>query len=268
MRLSQAARHVAEEGRDLGLNRGVGIDLARAVQQFRAALLMDVKPVPQPLGDLGQRPGGRFRQHARALAAARDQDVKLAVADVEPAILQRADVGPHRIAHHLDARLQRRRSALKRREGRRDLPGPSGQQAVGAAEHGVLFMDDGRPTLADGGHQGGHGGVAAEAHDHARVEPGKGRARLAHASQYLEAGPDHLDRVFRRRSVERQPFLGREFMGVLGAPLIGRQHHAPAPRGQRLGQGLGGKQMAAGAPGGENRDLAHPRRPLGVAPGS
>ncbi len=259
MRPGQAVGHVAEEGGDLGGDAGFQIDLAGGFQRLGARLLLHLQAAADGLGQGRQGAGRGLGQDAGALAAAGDEDMDRAIGggrDIGP-VEQGSDVGADRIADEPGPGLYLGRRAAQGREGRSHRADRRGQHAVGAAQDGVLFMDQGRAARGHGGDQGRGRRIAAEAHDHVRADAGEGGLRLPHPLEDGQARLQQADGAAAGRGVQRQTFLGGKGVGVLLAARIGGQHHAPAARGQFAGQGLGGEHMAASAPGGDDADLVH-----------
>ncbi len=146
---------------------------------------------------------------------------------------------------------------LQRREGAGDRVDLVGQEAVHAAEHRVLFVDDGGALGGESRQQPRQGWIAAEADDDGRVEHLERRARLHHALEDGPAGAERAHRValLEGRGAQGDAVFGGEVVGVFVAPLVGGQHDAPAALGQFFRQGLRREHVAAGAPGRQNSEL-------------
>ncbi len=255
MRRAQAARHVAEEGSQFGLDQGFLVGLARGLEGLAPGLLLDAQLEAQTFGQARHRLGHQFRQQTGALAAAGDQQAYLLARGIIGQVIQGADVGAHRIAHHHRAGLHLRRGAFKRRKGAGHLVHARGQEPVHPAEHCILFVDQGRTLGPGGGQERRQAGIAAKAHHHRRIQAGERRLGLAHPPQNGQAGIDHAQHVAALEGgrVQGQALDTGKLVGIQSAALIGGQHDAPAASTQGLGQGLGGKQMSAGAAGGQHR---------------
>ena len=131
------------------------------------------------------------------------------------------------------------------------------EKPVGAAEHGVLLVQDHRRTLP---HQtrGQHrrdAGIAAEA-DHRRgVDAREDPPRLQHAAAHRQ---HRLARAQRAAAgdagaADDEPLEPREHRALQTAGArVGHQRHAPPARQQFARQRLGGKEVAARAAGGDD----------------
>ena len=256
MRRRQPPRHIAEEGRHLGLDPGGGIDGPRPLQHLGSRLLLHPQPLAQRRRQGGEGVGHGFRQDARALAAAGDQHMDRPArlrGSIRP-VGQGADVRPHRIADQAHPRLDARRHQPQVREGRRHRADIGAEPAVGPPQHRILLMQQRRPPLAQRRQQGRGRGIAAEAHHHRRIQPLQGRSRLEQAACNGHARLGHADRSAPGGGVQRDPFLGRKGLGIGLAPVIGGQHDPPATPRQLARQRLGRKHMPAGTPGGDDAD--------------
>ena len=143
---AQPAGHVAEEGRDLGVDHGVAIDAPRGLHGFRPGLLLHHQPLAQGLRQGGDGRGHQFGEQARALAAAGDQEADRPSAGRDVGqVGQGADLRAHRIADHHGARPAPR-AAPSCRVGKAQATRVTrgGQEAVGPAHHRVLLVDHGR----------------------------------------------------------------------------------------------------------------------------
>ena len=255
----QPLGHVAEEGGDLGLDPRVQIDLLRGLQGLGPRLLLHLQATAQGLRQGGQRAGRGLGQDAGALTAACHQHLDGCVVgggDVS-AVEQGADFGAHRRTDDVRPALHPGRRPLQRRKGRGDLVHIGRQNTVGAAQDRVLLMDHGRALRRHRRHQRGRRGIAAEAHHDIGAQPIERRPRLHHPLEDRHTRLDQAQRPRACRRIQRQPFLGRKVLGVLLAPVIGGQHHPPAPRRHLARQGLGREHMAAGAAGGDDAELGH-----------
>ncbi len=139
-------------------------------------------------------------------------------------------------------------------EGKRDPGRAAREQAIGAAEHGVLFVQDGLDAGALGRQHRRDRSVAAEAdHDRGRQAAQDG-ARLEPAAHQLQraARPRHQAAAGQAAGADVMHLdLGLAVAEALAA-RIGDERHAAAARDQLAGQRLGREHVAAGAAGGEH----------------
>ncbi len=203
--------------------------------------------------------------------AAGDQQVDVAGRTLVGLIVEGADRRPDRVAHDQGAVLHRSGGLPERREGAADGRGAGRQEAVGPSDHRILLVDHRRAPRGKGGKHGWQGGIPAEAHHHGGVQAPEGGPGLHHAAADLQGRPGHADGIAPAEGGGREAhaLLGRELVGELGAALVSGQHDAPAARRKGLGQGLGGEQVAAGAPGRHHGQLAaHAKAPAGATVGA
>ena len=142
------------------------------------------------------------------------------------------------------------------------------EQLVGAAEHGVLLMDQGRDAAQPGSGHRRKGRIAAEA-DHRR------RPQLAHQAEAGEhalaehpGGARDRERIAapERRARNHVSGAGREVAAIAGRPLVGCEIDDDAALCERDGQRLGRKQMPSG-PAGSDDDERRGARPPAVRRG-
>ena len=116
-------------------------------------------------------------------------------------------------------------------EGGGDRRAPGGQQAVGAAEHGVLLVQQGRRCRRAGRLDRRHRGIAAEADDEGAAAAGSEPARLETADgrscgDALGAAQQAAAGKPRRRDAE--DLDRRQAVAEAAAAAVGEQDHAPA----------------------------------------
>ena len=162
MACRHALRQVGEERRELRLDAGRSVGLAHAVDILRPALLHDAHLAAHALRQRRDRRRHRIGQEAGALAAADDEQAERIVGGARriggPGRLARRR--PDRVAglHHLALV-----TAADAGHAGGDGADARGEEAVGAAEHGVLLVDDGRHPGPGRRQHRRHGRVAAEA---------------------------------------------------------------------------------------------------------
>ena len=149
MRGGEPVGDVGEERRQLGGDAERGVGGAHPVEVLGAALLRDPQPGAQRRRQQGDRGGQRVAEHARAEAAAGDQQA-------DRAVRRRRRVG--RAGQGGDRRADRvaghdRGGAGAAAGACRGMPSASrsakrASSAVGAAEHGVLLVQDHRRAAA------------------------------------------------------------------------------------------------------------------------
>ena len=253
----QAARHVAEEGRDLALHPGLGEGAAGKVDGLHPGLLLHPQTNPKILADQVHGIGHEFGQELRPLAASGHEQANGRAGRLIGTTIEGRDVGADRIAHHLQPSPHPGRGLHQGRKGAGHRRRPRGEPTVDTTQNGILLMDDRGNPPRPCRQQGRQGRIAAKAHHHRRPQPGKGRARLTHAPGNTHRGPDHADHIAgpEGRRLQRQAFLGRKLLGVLIAATVRGQHDPPAAGSQRTGQRLCGKHVPAGTPGRHHGDL-------------
>lgn len=157
---------------------------------------------------------------------------------------------------------------FKGREGAGDLGHAWREVAVDAAEDRVLLVDHRWRLGRQRGQQGRQRGIAPEAdHDVGLIAP-KGVLRLHAPAEDLERRARHADGIagFECRRGQRNASLRREVRGVTRAAIVCRQGDTPAAGRQGLGEGLGRKQVSAGAAGGDHTEFAQLNAPARAMP--
>ncbi len=169
MRPRQAVGHVVEEGRDLGVDLGLAIDTRRGFELLGPRLLFDVQVDAQADRQQGQGRGHGLGQDLGPLRTAGDQDVHRRVDFGIGFVIKRANVGAHRIAGHLHLAFQFRRRHAQHREGAGDRVDLGHQLPVGAAQHRILFVNQGDVLARRRRQQRGKGRIATETDDRPRL---------------------------------------------------------------------------------------------------
>ena len=250
LRRGHASGHVAEEDRQLGIDPGALICRPHRPLLSGPHLLGHGEPLAQRLGQQGDRPRHQLGENARALAAAKDEQIDRAAARWRVGLIQHRQ---HGVAHRIAEMHQRSPGG---RIGHR--PGAAGdpvdaarEQPVDPAQHAVLLMDQPRQAQPPGRRQGRQRRIAAEACDtvgriatelpdrlqNPRQDPERGHQLCLHPALSKSAGPE-FDPLHR---------LGKAARIAQTAPVGGQLHPPVAPQ-HLLGQSLGRKHMPASAP--------------------
>ena len=234
----------------------LGILRAHRVDVLDPRLMRHLQPAAKGDGQHGEAVGHHLAEDARTLAAAGDEDA-------EDAVLLQQRIGfraqrqhrlAHRIADEVDLALVLRREAFGRPVRGRDRIDLARDDAVDAAEDGVLLMDRGRDLLREGGEQRGEGGIAAEADDGGRLE------RAVQFTRHRPAAPHLADRARPAlRLLHLEAARGQdvrldtvEQAREAHAARVADQRHAMAAPGQFLRQRRGGDHVTARATGSED----------------
>jgi len=143
-----------------------------------------------------------------------------------------------------------------------DPSDPRRQEAVGAAEHGVLLVDQGGEPHPVGGDHRRQRRIAAKAHHHPRRDaaeepPCRQRAQRQFGGTRRLA-PQRPDRRTGRQAMHGDAL---EHRLVAGAAAVGGEMHGVAAADQHGSQSARRKQMPAGAAGGDDVVLAHNSNP-------
>ncbi len=242
--------------------RHLGVDAAGAVRGrnalgvLGAGLLHHFEPVAHFHGQ--EREGRRHRlgKEARALTAAEYEQRDAGVGLRLPVRTARRldDGGAHRVAGEACLGGKLGRQVLGRRERRGDAGDALGEHLVGAAEHGVLLVDDRLLAEIRGGKHGRDGGIAAKADNGERIDLGEDLSRLEIPEAELgerEAAPDQVPSAD-PGGVDAIGLGRRQRAAERGGPPVRDEREAEAPFRQNLRQGLGGDHMSAGTACGEH----------------
>ncbi len=194
--------------------------------------------------------------HARALAAAEDQDLQRRAGGKRRIGCARGvdDGRSHRVARVHDGRANPGRNAFDEREARRDQRHARRQEAVGAPDDAVLLVQHGRDAQQRRRQHGRHRRIAAEADDCGRLQTPQRHEGARDAEPQHERRLGHLRRraAGRRRGRDLHDLFGRKGRGDAADARVGRQHHAGAEPLQGDGERFGREQVAAGAAGGDD----------------
>ena len=186
-------------GGELGGDAERGIAGADLLDILGPALLGDLEPPPEMLGEQAEPVGHDLGQDRGALAAAGDEQP-------EDAVLGRAAGRAGRASASTSSRtgLPTRWTlsaalpgeALDLVIGGGDRIDPAGHQPVDPAEHRILLVEQGRDAVAPRGEQGRKGRIAAEADHRRRAEglvepraPSPGRSRCCAPPCSQPTGP-------------------------------------------------------------------------------
>ena len=229
-------------------------------------MLRDGKAADEALGQAGQGGGDHLGQDAGPLAAAQDQQADRSglVQEGIGCSLLGGDGGAHRHAGMDQFGDQAGVDVTDLGERGGDARHPAGQQAVGAAQHGVLFVHHRRNSRQRGRDHGRHRGIAAKAHHHGGADTGQQRAGLEHAETEFgdTAQLGHRAPAGDAAGGDAVGFQLAQRAAVGGAAPVGDQGQTIAALQQGAGQGLGGEDVAAGTAGGQGDEgRAHASMP-------
>ena len=227
-------------------------------------LLADPQPRPQIRRQRGQRRRHDLAEHPRALAAAGDQQLDRPAGFGRRITCRadREDRRAHRVAgmHRAGLVGGAQPGGLGKAGG--DAAGARRQQPVGAAEHRVLLMDQGRQAELRRRQHRRHRRIAAEPDHRRRHQPPQQAPRLHHPDRQLGQTVSRVQRPAAKLAgahpVDRHP---RHRLGERVGAAVGQQMHRAAARHQAARDRLGREQMPAGAAGGEDIDRAHGSSP-------
>ena len=268
VRRRDARRDVGEERRQVRVDAGRVVARANTVEILGAALLSDPQPAAQTVRQSRYRWWNEVAEGAGAERAAEDQQIDFFARRLVGNAGQRGDRLPHGIAGQNDpARSRHTLGALEAQCQRR---GVGDEKAVGAAKDRVLLVQKHRRTPGQQPcrEHRGYGRITAETDDGRDVDAGQYRARLYDAMPKAKHRARRLPRAAPGNAGARndKAILGG---GDLPRPLrrarVGHEHDATAARHQLAGERLGGKEMTAGAAGGD-RDRAHRGAPHASSP--
>ncbi len=137
------------------------------------------------------------------------------------------------------------------------------KEAVGASEHGILLVQDGRDPHAARREQGGNGRIAAEADD--RIGPSLlvQHPRLAPSGEKRTHAANQAERAL-RQPAGRKDVHGNalEEAGETCAAVVGDQQHAMSALPQFRRERVRGDHVAPGASCGQNEVHAVTLSPL------
>ena len=129
-----------------------------------------------------------------------------------------------------------------------------GQQPIGAAEDGVLFMDKCWTALGDGRNQGWCRRIATKTDDNADIKTIKGTSCLQDPACDGHTRLRQPDRTRACGCVQSQAFYRRETVSIVFTASVGRKNDRPPPTCHLKGQGLGWKHVATSSTGGDDTD--------------
>ncbi len=220
----------------------------------------DGQPRAQIGGQVGH--GGRHdvRQHARALAAADDQQV-------QRPLPRRLKGGPGAVQHRLTHRIAGKGTLdaggqFRGPDAAGDAMDARGEDRVHPPHHPVLFMDHARDAQGRGRRHRRNRRIAAKTHHHIRPLAPKRPPRGHDARRDAEGGGQLArDPAPRRggRGHDLAPDGVGEGVGIAGAAIVGRQGDTPAMGQQHLGQRLRRKHVPTGPTGCDQGVSRHQR---------
>ena len=254
MRPAQPLGKVGDIGRALGRDPERGIFGAHRFDVGLAALLDDLQPVEQRARQHGDGGGNDVAQHRRTQAAADNEQANDAVLGQRriAVLADRDNFLAHRIADQVALVGTGGRETADMMVGDRNRIDPSRHQPVGAAQHGILFVDDAGRLGRARGEQAGQRRIAAEADNHRRVEIAdqvdRHRAPLADRQRRLHPADGAALNAAGGQYMRFQ--LGRRARNPEAAVVADQRDAVPA-RDQFAGERIGGEHMTAGASGGE-----------------
>ena len=197
--LAMRSGKIGEEVRHLGRDAVGAVGCRNRLGVLGARLLHHVEAMANIHRQERERRRHRLGKEARALAAAEDQQR-------QPSVRLRRVIGTprriddgrsHRVAGETRLAGEVRRQVLGRRERRGDAGDALGEHLVGAAEHGVLLVQQRRDAAQLRRLDGREGRIAAEADDDLRLQ----------LSQQLEGG----DEPARQQPVRCAPWRSGDF---------------------------------------------------------
>ena len=254
----EPCRQVVEEGLQRRLVAELRIGLGDPVEILRPALLgqrdAGAKPGAEPL----HRRRHDIAQHAGALAAADHQEPQALAGGRQDirAVAQRRDLGAHGVAGHQAARRGERLDAMRRGEGQRDQPRAARDQPVGAAQHRVLLVHQGRDLQGLRGEPGRHRCVAAERRERDRPVPAQQQEALAEAQRELgEAAQARGQRTRRARGADH--VRAHALRQIAGATPVADEDRGLAAPLEFGGKGQGREHVPPGAAGGDHDRPVH-----------
>jgi hypothetical protein len=163
----------------------------------------------------------------------------------------RGNVRAHRIAGHCPAIRWNRVGELHLIEAQSETLGARREEAVGAAHHGVLFVQQGRDIVALRGGEWRNGRISAEPDNHCGIEAAKQSPRLHVAQAKTREVAQARDQPLAGNAArcDAMHLHLRQPVAEAAATLIGREIDLKATRQQRPRQRFRREHMAAGAAG-------------------
>ena len=269
MRRRQRLGHVGKERGEFRVDAGRIIGGAHPRPGPRRGIAARPKTRAQRGRQRRQRRRHDIAEHARAERAAQHQQAQRVRRRHVRHCGERGDRRAHRIAG--DHRRRACRHALGGGEAQRQHVGVARQEPVGAAEHGVLLVQDHRRAMP---HQARRQAPARRT-DSRRSPPPPRHAcapgSAAPAPRHPPAPSPPCRRAATPRPAMPAPLMtncsrpGEHRALQAARPRIGHQRHAPPARQQFARQRLGREEMPAGAAG-RDHDGMHRRPPHGTSP--
>jgi hypothetical protein len=155
------------------------------------------------------------------------------------------------VAHHWAPADLEELGVLKRGGNGRDV---GGQEPVGATEHGILFVQKGGQSEHARGHDGGKGRITSKTDDDMGSKAAKEAEGAGHAAHERGAGfGGRAQRACRQggggKAMDRASW---KVLAIASTARIGDEIDRQVTATELLGQRKSRKQMAAGAPRGQN----------------
>ena len=253
-------RYVVEKSTQVGGNPGLPIVLRHCREILRARLLADPQHFAQPLRQGCQSRRYDVAQRPRALTTANYQQLDWPVGFrcLIAGIANRQDRAPHGVSGMYDADAVGEAQAGSRGKTSGDAPGARRQQPIGAAEHGILLVNQGRYSKMGRRQHRRNRRVTTKADDDGRLQSTQQLTRLDHTKCQFGEPSDGSTRCATELSrPDTMDFGPRETSGHnIGSPVAREMDSNPTAH-QFVRQRLRGEQMATGPTRGQQECDAH-----------